>query len=62
MKLIQLRLFGDQLTVACAKSASKLCDTQTKAKNTLQGFVPVIADWRTRTCLLEASTQLPAMV
>ena len=62
MKLIQLPLFGDQLTVACAKSASKLCDIQTKAKNTLQRFVPVIADWHTQTCLLEVSTQLPAMV
>ena len=55
-KLVQLLLFGDQLTVARARSASKLRDTQTEAKDTLQGFVPVIADWHTRICLLEAST------
>ena len=45
-KLVQL-LFGDQFIVAQARSASKLRDTHTKAKNTLQGFVPVIADWHT---------------
>ena len=51
-KLIQLLLFGDWLTAARARSASKLCDTQTKAKDALQGCVPVIADWHTRICLL----------
>lgn len=46
---------GDQLTVARARSASQLRDNQINARDTLQGFVPVIADWHTQMCLLEAS-------
>ena len=52
-KLIQLMLFGDQLTAARVRGATQLRDSQTKAKDTLQGFVPVIADWHSRICLVE---------
>ena len=52
-KLTQLFLFGDQLTVARAHSATQLRDSHTNTKDTLQGFVPVIADWHSRICLLE---------
>ena len=51
----QLLLFGDQLTVAQARSALMLRDPQTVAKDSLKGFVPVIVDWHTRICLLEVS-------
>lgn len=61
-KLIQLLLFGDQLMVARARSASQLRDAQVNTKDTLQGFVPVIADWHTRICLLEASALLMVVV
>ena len=61
-KLIQLLLFGDQLTVARARSASQLRDTHTNTRDTLQGFVPVIADWHTRICLLEASALVTSLV
>ena len=54
-EMTQLLLFGDQLTVARARSASLLRDPQTVAKDSLKGFVPVIVDWHTRICLLEVS-------
>ena len=44
-KLIQLLLFGDQFTMARACSASQLRNIRANIKDTLQGFVPVIADW-----------------
>ena len=52
-KMIQLLLFGDQLTVARARGASMLCDPQVGKKDTLKAFVPTISDWHTRICLLE---------
>ena len=52
-KLIQLLLFGDQLTVARARGALQLRDPQITAQDTLKGYVPTIADWHTRICFLE---------
>ena len=52
-KLIQLMLFGDQLTAARVRGAAQLRSSQTEAKDTLQGFVPVIADWHSKICLVE---------
>ena len=53
IKLIQLLIFGDQLTVACICDAEQLRDCQVEAKDTLQGFVAIIADWHSRICLVE---------
>ena len=55
-KMIQLLLFGDQLTVARARSASMLRDPQLSKKDALKGCDPVISDWHARICLLEVCT------
>lgn len=52
-KLIQLMSFGDQLTVARIRGAAQLRDSQTEAKDTLQAFIPIIANWHSRICLVE---------
>ena len=52
-KMIQLLLFGDQLTVARAWAASVLRDLQVGKKDTLKAYVPTISDWHARICLLE---------
>ena len=52
-KLIQLLIFGDQLTVARIRGAEQLRDCQVEAKDTLQEFVAVIADCHSRICLVE---------
>lgn len=52
-KMVQLLLFGDQLTVARARGASMLRDAQVGKKDTLKAYVPTISDWHTRICLLE---------
>ena len=48
-------LFGGQLIVACVCSASILCSTHLTADQTLQGFLPVVADWHARLCLVTLS-------
>ena len=55
-KLIQLLIFGDQLTVARIRGIEQLRDCQVEAKDTLQGFVAVIADWHSQICLVELCT------
>lgn len=52
-KMIQLLMFGDQLTVARARSASMLRDSQLSRKDAQKGYVPTISDWHSRICLLE---------
>ena len=52
-KLFQLLLFGDQLTVARARSAMLLRDPQLLIEDKLKGFVPTCADWHARICLVE---------
>jgi len=48
-------LFSDQLTVACVHGANILCSTHLTADQTLQGFLPVVADWHARLCLFIVS-------
>ena len=52
-KLMQILFFGDQLTVARARGASTLREPQMKCLDRLEGFVPTIADWHARMCLLQ---------
>ncbi|XP_065908049.1 uncharacterized protein [Dysidea avara] len=52
-RLFQILLFGDQLTVARARGAIGLRDDDTDALHRLEGFVPAVADWHTRMCLLQ---------
>lgn len=52
-KLMQILFFGDQLTVARARGASTLREPQKMCLNRLEGFVPTIADWHARMCLLQ---------
>lgn len=51
-ELLPPLLFGDQLTVAHARSSAVLRQTHTTALSRLEGFVPCIADWHARMCLL----------
>ena len=48
----QRLLFGDQLTVARIRGASVLRSTHFTAANSLKGFVPIVADWHARLCLV----------
>ena len=48
-------LFGDQLTVARVRGASVLRSTHLTPDHTLQGFLPVVADWHARLCLVTVS-------
>ena len=48
----QRLLFGDQLTVARIRGATILRSTHLTAEQSLQGFVPVVADWHARLCLV----------
>ena len=48
-------LFGDQLTVARVHGASVLRSTHITADQTVQGFLPVVADWHARLCLVTVS-------
>ena len=43
-KLVNILLFGDQLTVACAQGAMQLQDDDNTSLHSLEGFVPAIAD------------------
>lgn len=52
-KLIQILLFGDQLTVARSRGAAALRNDDSTSMNRLEGFVPAVADWHARMCLLQ---------
>jgi len=52
-RLVQILLFGDQLTIAHARGAITLRDDDTSALHWLEGFVPCVADWHARMCLLQ---------
>ena len=52
-KLIQLLVFGDQLTIAKARSAAVLREPQRGKLDRLEGFVPCVADWHSRMCFLQ---------
>jgi len=51
-RLIRILLFGDQLTAARARGAIALRNDDTSALHRLEGFVPAVADWHARMCLL----------
>jgi len=50
--MVQILLFGDQLTVARARGAARLRDDDTTALHRLEGCYPAVADWHARMCLL----------
>ena len=50
-KLYQV-LFGDQLTVARARSVTGMRRTHDTNKEKLQGLIPVVEDWHARVTLL----------
>ena len=52
-RLIRILMFGDQLTAAHARGAIALRDDDTSALHRLEGFVPAVADWHARMCLLQ---------
>ena len=52
----QRLLFGDQVTVARIRGAKVLRSTHFTAAQSLQGFVPVVADWHARLCLVTVCT------
>lgn len=52
-RMVQILLFGDQLTVARAKGAAKLRDDDTTALHRLEGCFPAVADWHARMCLMQ---------
>ena len=54
-RLIQILFFGDQLTAARARGAIALRDDDISALHRLEGFVPAVADWHARMCLLQVS-------
>ena len=55
-KLIQILLFGDQLTVARSRGAAALRNDDNTPLDRLEGFVPAVADWHARMCLLQVIT------
>ena len=57
-KLIQLLIFGDQLTAAKARSAAVLREPQRRKLERLEGFVPCVADWHSRMCFLRVCVPL----
>ena len=55
-KVFPILLFGDQLTVARARSASVIRSTaDSGALDKFKGFVPAITDWHARACFLDVS-------
>ena len=52
-RMVQILLFGDQLTVARARGAARLRDDDTTALHRLEGCYPAVADWHARMCLLQ---------
>jgi len=54
-QVMQLLLFGDQLTVERARGAMVLRSLHEHAINRLEGFVPVIADWHARMTLVKVN-------
>ena len=57
-RLIRTLLFGDQLTAAHARGAIALRDDDMTALHHLEGFVPAVADWHARMCLLQVNKML----
>ena len=60
-RLFQLLLFGDQLTIARARSAILLRCFHPTALSKLKGFVPTIVDWHARQCFLTVSELIELM-
>jgi len=54
--VVQLLVFGDQLTVERIRGATSLRRTHRKALDSFKGFIPAVADWHARVCLLEVSS------
>ena len=54
-RLIQILFFGDQLTAARARGAIALRDDDISVLHRLEGFVPAVADWHARMCLLQVN-------
>lgn len=52
-EVFQLLFFGDQLTVARARSALALRYLYPNTLNRLKGFIPTIVDWHARQCFLK---------
>ena len=52
-QVMQLLLFGDQLTVERARGAMVLRSLHENAIDRLEGFVPVVADWHARMTLVK---------
>ena len=52
-KLMKILFFGDQLTAARARGAAILREPQKQKLDRLEGFIPAIADWHARMCLLQ---------
>ena len=50
-RLIRILLFDDHLTIVHGRGAITLCDNGKSTLHCLEGFVPAVADWHTRTCL-----------
>jgi len=56
--VIQLLLFGDQLTVERARGARVLRSFHEEAINRPEGFIPAVADWHVRMTLVKFSNYL----
>ena len=46
---------GDQLTVKRMKGAKSIRDDSQHSAGHLEGFIPVVADWHAKVCLLEVT-------
>jgi len=57
-RLVRVLLFGDQLNAARARGAIALHDDDISALHRLEGFVPTVADWHARMCLLQVTDVL----
>ena len=52
-RMHKLLFFGDHLTVARARGAAVLREPQKKRLERLEAFIPTIADWHARMCLVQ---------
>lgn len=52
-RFFKILLGGDQLTVARVRGAQALRMSQDKAKDRLEGIVPVVEDWHARMTLMK---------
>lgn len=52
-KVVQVLLFGDQLTVERVRGGMSLRRSHRKPLESLKGFIPAVSDWHARMCLLE---------